>query len=199
MKKVSYTETQIKELMRQATRRSYAGRLARLSFLLPLCVQDGFPVPVLAYEYYEEARLCWYMGAFVATIIMAQLSFEELIRSHYRGSQGVGGVLKCGKSVDKAGFYDLVKEAENDKWLEKQDAQLLHNLRKNMRNAFVHAKDIEVGQNGKPVIDRPNFFTQGLKVHAPTVLGTSVEDEAREAVRLLAVLFPKISSRFWGL
>jgi hypothetical protein len=199
MKKAHWEDSEIRNLLLESDERSYNGRFERLRFLLSIEDQEPFPVPALVYEYYEEARLCWYMGAFVATIVMVQLSFEELLRSHYRMAKGIGGKLNCGKKVDQANFSDLIDEAYNDNSISEEEAKLLHNLRKNIRNPYVHVKDIKVNSGGKPDRKRPNFFTQYLKIKAPEVIGCDVENEAKEVIQLLVTLLPKISSRFGGL
>jgi len=199
MKNRHHGESEIKRLIHEGDERSYDGRLKRLRFLLSIEGQEPFPTPALASEYYEEARLCWYVGAFVATILMVQLSFEELFRSHYRVAKGVGRKLDCDKKVDDASFYDLIEEAKNDKWISEEDAKLLHKLRKNVRNPYVHVKDIKVKDDDNPNLKGPNFITQHFKIEAPEVIGSDVENEAREAVQLLVTLFPEISRRYGGL
>jgi len=199
MKKAHRDNSEIRNLILEGNERSYNRRFERLRFLLSIEDQESFPTSPLVYEYYEEARLCWYVGAFVATIVMVQLSFEELLRSHYRIAKGIGGKLNCGKKVDQASFSDLIDEAYNDNWISKGEAKLLHNLRKNIRNPYVHVKDIKVNSDGKPNQKGPNFFTQYLKIIAPEVIGGDVENEAKEAIKLLVTILPKISIHFGGL
>jgi hypothetical protein len=198
MENNNYDEN-LEQLIHDGDKRSYSGRLERLKFLLSIESQNEYPASALAHEYFEEGRLCWYAGAFVATIVMVQLSFEELLRSHYRVAKGIGGKLSSGKEVNNAGFYELINEAENDGYISRQEAESLHGLRKNIRNPFVHVKDIEVNANGKQTFRKPNFFTQTLKIAARVVLGSDVVDEAKGAVQLLVTLFPEISSRYGGL
>ena len=121
-----YSDSEIERLIDDGNKRTHAGRLERLKVLLSTQSQDAFPSPGLALEYYEEARLCWYVGAFVSTIIMTQLAFEELLRSHYRVAKAVGGSLDCGKKVNEAGFFDLINEAEKDGWILQSEAESLH-------------------------------------------------------------------------
>ena len=199
MKKAHWGDSKIRNLLLEGDEHSYNGRFERLRFLLSIEDQEPFPISALVYEYYEEARLCWYVGAFVATIVMVQLSFEELLRSHYRVVKGIGGKLSCGKKVDRARFYDLINEAHNDSLISEEEAKLLHNLRKNIRNPYVHVKDIKVNSNGKQNLKRPNFFTQYLKIKAPEVIECDVENEAKEAIQLLVTLLPKISRLLWGI
>lgn len=191
----------IEQLMHDGDTRSYNGRLERLKFLLSIGDQNehSFPAPALAYEYYEEARLCWYVGAFVATMVMVQISFEELLRSHYRVAKGVGEKLSNEKKVDDAGFNDLINEAKEEGYISIQEAESLHNLRKNIRNSFVHVKDVKLSASENTDLKTPNFFTQTLKIQAPDVLGNNVIDEAKEAIKLLAIAFPDISKRHGGL
>lgn len=191
----------IEQLMHDGDARSYNGRLERLKFLLSIESQNEHPIPLpaLAYEYYEEARLCWYTGAFVAAIIMVQISFEELLRSHYRAAKGVSGKLSNTKKVDDAGFSDLINEAKKEGYISAQEAGSLHNLRKNIRNSFTHVKDIKVDEKENANLKTPNFFTQTLKIQAPEVLGSDVVEEAKDAIKLLVVAFPEISKRHGGL
>ena len=198
MKITQWDNIEIRKLLLKSDKRSYNGRFKRLKFLLSVEDQNPFPISALAFEYYEEARLCWYMGAFVATIVMVQLSFEELLRSHYRVVKGIDGKLSCGKKVDKTNFSDLIDEAHNDSLISEEEAILLNDLRKNIRNPYVHVKDIKVNCEGKPN-RKTDFFTQYLKIKAPEVVGCDVEGEARRSVQVLVTLLPKISRRFGGL
>jgi len=194
-------ESELRKLIHKADQRSYCGRLERLKFLFGIEKQSGFPAPPLAVEYYEEARLCWYVGAFVATILMTQLAFEELMRSHYRVVKGVGGKLifnKKIKKVDDTTFFDLIEAAKNDKWISKAEANELHNLRKNIRNPYVHVKNFKISKNGKPNLKKPNFFIQYLKIKAPELIRYDVEDEAKDAIKILVILFPLMSLRYGG-
>jgi len=199
MKSKYLLENKIRQLIREGDKRSYSGRLERLRFLLSIEVQEPFPTSALASEYYEEMRLCWYVGAFVATIVMAQLAFEELFRSHYRVANGIGGKLNCNKKVDNANFYDLIEEAKNDRWILGEEAKLLHDLRKNVRNPYVHVKDIKLNNKGRPNLREGNFFSQLLKIKAPGLLGNDAETEAKKTIQLVVTLFPEISRRYGGL
>jgi len=196
MRKAHWEDSEIRNLILEGDERPYNGRFERLKFLLSVEDKNPFPVSALVLEYYEEARLCWYMGAFVAAIVMVQLSFEELLRSHYRVAKGIGGKLNCGKKVDQANFSDLIDAARNDGWISQEEAKLLHHLRKNIRNPYVHVKDIKLNSGGKPNRKRLDFFTLYLKIKAPEVIGCDVKNEAKKAIRLLVTLLPKISRRW---
>lgn len=199
MEKQNHSESQIEMLMSEGEKRAYNGRLKRLKFLIGIESHKAFPAPALAVEYLEEARLCWYSGSFVATILMTQLSFEELLKSRYRVVKGVGGKLRSGRKVDNAGFSELINESKIDGWISSEEAESLHNLRENLRNPYVHVKDIRIGKTQKADLTRPSFITQHLKMTAPELIGIDVESEAKEAIRLLGTLFPEISGRYAGL
>lgn len=178
--------------MADSSKRSYDGRLSRLRVLLSYQAQSAFPSPALALEYYEEARLCWYAGAFISAIVMTQLAFEELLRNHYRVANGVSGSLSCGKKVDEAGFFDLINEAKKEEYISQDEAALLHALRQKLRNPYVHAKD--VGKIENAMMEKPDFLSLTWKVASGVV-----KDEAMKVVILLVQLFPEISSRHGGL
>jgi len=129
------------------------------------------------------------MGAFVATILMVQLAFEEFLRSQYRTSRGVGGKVDSGIAVDKAGFADLIKQARSDDFLSDSEADELNDLREH-RNPYVHVKDTDnVRNKGR------TFLDQLTKIAAPDFIGVSTEDEAKKAIQLLIRLFPTLCMR----
>jgi hypothetical protein len=150
------------------------------------------PVPAggLAWHYRFEAETCFKAGAHVATILMTQLAFEELLRAYYRSALGYGGRLSNGTPVAASGFADLIREAEYGGMVSDLEAIDLQKLR-NIRNPYVHTRD-------KP-FKPEDWSDQMFKVEAPGVLGLSVEDEAEEAIRLLGTLWPKLARRQWGL
>jgi hypothetical protein len=172
----------------EADKRARAGRIARLEWLQPETPLQSYPVPSLAHEYFEEARLCWYVGAFVATILLVQLAFEELLRSHYRVARGVGGKLDSRKSVNSVGFAELIQQGKGDGLLSPSEADGLSSLRR-CRNPYIHTKD--VGGKRK----QPTFLDQTLKISGRELGGLGVEDEAREAMKLLTKLFPTLCMR----
>lgn len=178
-----YTDHELEQLIRDANERAHNGRLKRLRIVLSAEDPSPAPVSALAYEFYEEARLCWYAGAFVGAIVMTQMAFEEMLRSHFRVSKRVGGRLYEAKKVDDMGFAELVKEAQSGGWLRPEEATALDNLRKHARNPYVHPKD---------------FVTQLAKIKAPDSLERGAEAEAREAITLLVTKFRRISRRLWG-
>lgn len=192
-------DNELKKLIFSNDKQVYVGKLKRLKFLLTEENYNVFPTSVLAIEYYEEARLCWYDGAYVASICMVQLAFEELLRSYYRSARGIEGRLKFGKNkkVENVAFYELIEEAREDRLISEHEEQELHHLRKNIRNPYVHVKDVKI-ENGKQNLQKPDFFTQYLKIKVPEVIGTDVEDEARFTIKVLITIFPKISIRMWG-
>jgi len=170
----------------EADERARPGRIVRLKWLRAEAPLESYPVPALAQEYFEEARLCWYVGAFVASILMVQLAFEELLRSHYRVARGVGGDLAPRKSVDSAGFADLIEHAKRDGLLSSSEVRDLTLLRKS-RNPYVHTK----GVGGKG----PSFLDQSMKTSAPELTGLGVEQEAKEAIKLLTTSFVRLCIR----
>ncbi|MBZ5568981.1 MAG: hypothetical protein LAN64_14155 [Acidobacteriia bacterium] len=176
-----------------ADERARQGRVDRLNVLNIGISTDPIPIPALAAEYFEEARLCWYTGAYIAAILMAQLSFEEFFRSHYRAVFGVGGKLKSGSTIDRAQFFDLLNEANQDGTITQEEFCRLDGIRK-ARNAYVHTKDSVPSD-----VAKPNFFDQMLKVSAPHLVGISAENEARTSIQTLVELFAPICARSFGL
>lgn len=178
------------EVVKMLDRRAHAGRTKRLRLLLNRREYAPFPIDALAFEYFEEARLCWYVGSFVAAIIMSELAFEELLRSRYRIAKCVQGKLDSGKKVDDAGFVDLLEQARLDRTISRKEWLRLDGIRI-LRNPYVHTKDW--GHKNKP-----SFFVQLLKYSSPVLVGVSVEGEAKRSVSTLVSLLPVLARRFFG-
>lgn len=175
-----------------ADERAREGRVERLKLLNKGASTDEIPMPALAAEYFEEARLCWYTGAFIAAILLSQLSFEGLLRSRYRASNGVGGKLSDGTKIDAAQFSQLIKAANKDGTINAGEYDRIDHIR-TTRNAYVHTKD------PSKVANKSNAFQQTLKVAAPHLVGVSLEDEARRCIATLVELFGPLCARSWGL
>lgn len=193
---MDYKDEELEELMRGADERAHNGRLERLRFLLARQDPNPAPVEALAHEYFEEARLCWYTGAFVATIVMSQLALEEMLRAHYRLCKGVDGKLNERLKVDEASFSNLINQAETDGWLSREEATQLNRIRRDFRNPYVHLHDLDTSND---LFAKPNFLRQLIKITAAQLAGNGAEDEARRSISALVELFPSISRRFWGM
>lgn len=177
---MQFSDDEIKKMIKNNDSNIFKGRFTRLKFLLKNFTDEPFLVSGLASEYYEESRLCWYAGSFVATIIMVQLAFEELFRAHYR-NMGINPKLSSGKRLSQMNFSELIDEAKKDKYISNQEASNLHKLRK-IRNPYVHSQDRQYKKNGtKPSND---FITQQFKI-INSQLSPNVQDEAKFAVQML--------------
>jgi len=188
-----YNDEELDRIICDANERAHKGRLERLRLLFSLEDREQFPAHSLAYEFYLEARLCWYVGAFVSTIVISSIALEELLRANYRVIKGVGGYLDSGKKIDEAGFADLIDQAEADGGLTSKESRKLHELRKYLRNPWVHPPDI------KRDFLKPNWLRQDIKIKAPDLGQGDVQEEAKEAIRLLVTAFPRLSRRFLGM
>lgn len=188
-----YTDAELEQMMREANTRSESGRIRRLRVMLSK--QDFHPAYYdwLSYQYAEEARLCWYVGTFVAAIVMAQLAFEEMFRAYYREARGVGGNLNKGVKLDHAGFADLITQACADGLISAEEGEALDRLRKELRNPYVHPHD--VSKDNDP--SKPSFLTQLFKIVAPELNKGNVEADAQDAITTLAASFPGISGRLF--
>jgi hypothetical protein len=158
-------------------------------------------MPALAYEYYQEARLCWYVGVFVATIVTCQMCLEEWFRSHYRVVGGVRGHLRLtGRGtkkqrrvrVDDARFAELVQEASADGILTPIEAEALDRMRVELRNRYMHVEDVK---RQVAASDGRDFFTQHLRIVAPQLVGEGVQHQARQAIALTVRLISSLSAR----
>jgi len=192
---MDYSDEELEQLMRSADERAHQGRLERLRFLLSRQDPNPAPVDALVQEYFEEAWLCWYVGAFVATIVMSQLALEEMLRAHYRRWKGVDRKLNERLKVDEASFSDLISQAEADGWLSRDEASELNRMRRDLRNPYVHPHDLSTSN----VFAEPNWLRQLIKITASQLVERGAEDEARQSISALVELLPGISRRFWGM
>jgi hypothetical protein len=161
--------------------------------------REPFVSDSLAHAYYVEAKLCWISGAYVSTIIMTQLAFEESLRAFFRTIRQGDPILKEDTTIDRAGFFDLVEQAKDERWISTTEATALHTLRKLQRNPYVHPKQVEKGTYcPDEFLRRIDAFAQAMKLHAPSFNTGSVIAEAQDAIQLLLHKFPAISSRLHG-
>jgi hypothetical protein len=174
----------------QQHERARRGKLSRFRVLLH--TPDLIPSPPLAYEYFEEARLCWYNGVFVATVVMVQLAFEELLRDRYRVRGGYGAKLNSRTTVEKAGFKELVQQAKRDSVVTQKEATALLELR-NIRNLYVHTKVPKKAYAS--VLDYVFAYRHKFRSEKGRI---KVEEEARRAIELLLTLFAKLCYRWLG-
>ena len=188
-------DAELLRMISDANDHAISGRLERLRFLMTNESNEPTPFSGLAHEYFEEARLCWYVGAFVATIVLTQLALEESLRSHFRVVCGVQGTLPNGKSVDQAGFADLINESYSSGLVSENEKDQLHKLRRDFRNPYVHPKDVDKDHKST----RSDFFRQQLKIVAPDLTGESSITEAKQAIQILVNLLPRISRRMYGI
>jgi hypothetical protein len=128
---------------------------------------------------------------FVATIVLTQGSFEELLRDRARITYGVAGNLPSGTLVDAASFAELLAQGVAQGWITRGEHQQLSGLRIELRNPYVHTKDIQ--QSGR--VQRGDFAVQAAKFD---MVGAAVELEARDAASMLVRLVPTISRRAWA-
>ncbi len=188
--KHTFTRTEIEGMLKNAGQRSFPGQADRLAQMLAVQDMSEARFDSLALAYYEEARLCWVYGAFVACIVMCQMAFEEAMRAHYWRE---GDRLLNRKKVNEATFFELTDTAERRGLLSSAEAEDLHRLRKEFRNPYVHPKLVSPSAS----LVRPDVFRQSLKIFAPDVAEVSVEDEAFAAVALLVRLLPDLSARLF--
>ncbi len=199
----------------------YAGRLKRLKFLYKLENKMlGFLFAEPTYSYYYEARMCWYNGEFISTIIMVQLALEEALRSKYRLIYSKQNDKR--KKLDKMQFFELIHLAESDGFISSKEANNLHFFRAKIRNPYVHVKDIEDTNDKSKIFGTPNYISQTFKINARNFASmgglrpshsivnftkngraqvgkdlsrlviTSTENEAKISIKLLINLIPKI-------
>ena len=124
---------------------------------------------------------------------MSHLALEEMLRAHYRIVNGVYENPNEWAKVYGANFYELIQESQANGWLSPEETALLSRIRRDFRNPYTHSHDLGINN----VFSKPNFLNQLIKITAPQLVESSVEDEARESIKILVTLFPSISCSFW--
>jgi hypothetical protein len=118
--------------LRLEDERTLSQRARRLSFLARFRQEGQRAFPHHAYQYIEDARMCWLARADFAVVVMAQLAAEELLRAAFR----TAGVCPFD---EKAGFADLIAASLRDGLIAEDERRSLDKLRR-MRNDLVHVK-----------------------------------------------------------
>jgi len=197
------TDEALRKRVKEDMKREFEGRFERLKFLMETDYHGAIVSRVPLYWFVEEARSCWYHGNYIATIIMCQMALEEQLRSHFR----VAGVsrLVTGKrpSLDAASFADLIEEALHFRYIDKEEAELLHHLRKDLRNVYVHIKDQDVrvvlnDQKEPRETSLPSFFVLDMKIRELPLVQGSVKEDAKEAIEILIFVFTNVMLRGHG-
>jgi len=187
----SFNEVSLVKMIKNKEESELEERVKRLKLLISNITDEYVPVPSLAFQYFEEARLCYYHGAFIAAIFMVQLAFEELLRNHYRVIRGqkekLTSKMKGAISVDEATFLELIDEAKRDNYVTQKEIEKLHQLRK-LRNRFQHTKDVSPYRTN---LEDP-WFVQDLKIR------TQIDKDAEWAINLLLTTFVAICKRRSG-
>jgi len=178
-------------MVKEKEKSEFDEKIKRLRFLISNATDEYIPMPSLAFQYFEEARLCYYHGAFIATIFMVHLAFEELLRNHYRiireQKEKLTSKMRGTISIDEATFLELIDEAKRDNYITQKEAEKLHQLRK-LRNKFQHTKDVSPYRTNL----EDSWFAQDLKIR------TRIDKDAEWAINLLFTTFADICKRWNG-
>ena len=174
-------------LVREADMKSFEGRLNRLEFLLENLGEGYAPFPAIVLQYFEETKLCFYQGAFVASILMVSATFEELLRQIYRDANEM-------EKARAKGLSDLVENAIDDNLISPEEAEEITNLRK-LRNKFTH---INIGFGEGSIKNKQTFLDYMLLWGDPREEKLPIEEFSKDAIRVFARLLPELCNRFWG-
>jgi len=180
-------DNELKAMIIEADKRSFEGRLNRLAFLYENLGEEYVPFPAIVLEYFEETKLCFYEGAFVASILMASGTFEELFRQIYRDASDM-------KKANAKGLANLVNHAVKDRLISLEETKELTKLRR-LRNKFTH---ISVGFKSVDFKKKRTFLDFILLWGDPRRERLPIEALAKDAIRIFARLLPELCNRFWG-
>ena len=174
-------------LVREADAKSFEGRLSRLEFLLENLGEGYTLFPAIVLQYFEETKLCFYEGAFVASILMVSATFEELLRQIYREINQM-------EKANARGLSELVENAICDDLISSEEMEELTNLRK-LRNKFTYI-NIGFGEGSKK--NKKTLLDYALLWGDPREQNLPIEELSKDAIRVFARLLPEVCNRFWG-
>lgn len=161
-----YSDEELMAWIKDEEIQSRASRLRRLRFLTEE-FDEGYRLsPGIALVYEEEAKLSFYHGAFISTIVLVQMAIEETIRATLHDAG-----LDWAREDKSIGFFKLTEEAFDRKLITRGMRDSFHRLRSDVRNKYMHPGSWEVG------LDLGRFPERGI---------AKVEEEARFAIRVMA-------------
>ena len=196
-----YDKEEIRKHAIKADSDDLEDKVERWAYIMELQYDGYIAAPVVPYLYYGEAKYCWYHGDYIATIVLAQMALEDLLRHHFIVAKQ--GKFLSGKTTDGATFARLIDEALAEGYIEKDEAEQLHYLRKQLRNPYVHndSGDVKVNleDNGNfKETSVPNFMALDMKIRQLSIIDKNVQDEAKEAITILIEVFTSIVLRWHG-
>jgi len=113
-------------------------RLKRIRFMVKaFSKENGYlvlPGGELSLHFFEEARLCYLNGQFIACVMLCQSLLEEIFRGLLRET----GIM-LDRDLNKAGFETLTEEALKHALITLSEAEAFHRLR-SYRNKYVHPR-----------------------------------------------------------
>jgi len=162
--------------LRAQDRTTLRERARRLSFLARFKRPGARALPYRSYEYIEDARMCWLVGAHLAAIVMAQLAAEELLRAIFR-TWGLSHL------DERAGFARLITEGRKRGLITDEEAEQLHALRR-IRNELAHVR------YGPPTEERRADLILAQGPHA-------LEDAAQQALTTVFTFILNRPPMYW--
>lgn len=200
-------------IVRDWDKDTFDDRLKRYLYLDDL--EDYIKIPALdglSSHYKNEAGACYVQGNFVASIIMVGATVDAflraIIRSKYHHESGY--VLNNGKYLDDLNLSQVFDEALAEGYITEDEYKVMHHIIKDIWEPYMHTKTNLIDDPSLPIKaydpndkeikrNRPglaSFDLQKFKITDPWLVGgKGVEEEAREALYLLAKLMPNILLR----
>jgi hypothetical protein len=132
---MTYTDRIMREFLLEQDSLSLPYRLERLDFVVRnFGPERHLLLTGMSAHYFQEARLCYLNGIFVATLLMVQCALEELLRGFFRlkGDDAVAGT---------AGFKAVIEHSLHEGFISQDEAQEMDDIR-TARNPYVHPKEI---------------------------------------------------------
>lgn len=192
----------IRRSARKQMKEDLESMVERWAFLMKIEYDGYVAAPALAYRYYDEAKYCWYHGNFVAAILLSQMALEEQLRNHFHVLPK--NQLDPAVNLKRAGFAELADYALRTRYITRQHWQLMKELREKYRNPYVHSNRRKVkvritnDDGGFVEKELPQQMVLEWKMKHSSILETNVEDDAREAIRILCQVFISICLRWRG-
>jgi HEPN domain-containing protein len=131
---MEYTDDRISEFLTEEDVVSRPFRVERMKFLLNEWGEPRhllLPGGLIAAPAFEEARLCFLNGEFIACVLLSQVVLEHVL---------AGALKMAGRDdLERAGFEKLLREALSEGIISGEEFEAFDSLRER-RNPYVHSR-----------------------------------------------------------
>ncbi len=121
---------------------------------------------------FEEIKLCYIEGFYLATVLLAQIFIENSLGAEY--------IIAGADKTVESGFYQIINKSLEDNRINKRLANKFHKLRR-IRNTYIHPKG---GTGPGTIIER--IFEKIKRGKSFTSIYKMAKEDSKEAISIVA-------------